>query len=121
MVLARALNTTPIALLFARPLEGDSIEILPGVIGSKTSALQWFSGKADKPSSQICDDPDEYRGNLEPIQAARKLAELEEHKFTLMRVFSDRSADKWDKASNLVPEITRIQREIDKLRGTDGG
>jgi len=122
MVLARALNTTPIALLYPRPLSGDSIEILPGVKGSKTFALQWFSGEADTQSPWICDDPGEYRGNLEPVEAARKVSELEEQKFTLMKVFSGRSEDKWDEASNVVPEITRIQREIDKLRGRpDGG
>jgi hypothetical protein len=37
-----------------------------------------------------------------------------------MRAFSGRSGDKWDEASNVAPEITRIQREIDKLRGSDG-
>jgi transcriptional regulator with XRE-family HTH domain len=121
MALARALNTTPIALLYPDPLSGDSIEILPGVKGSKTFALQWFSGEADTPSPWICDDPDEYRGNLEPVEAARKVSELEEQKFTLMKMFSGRSEDKWDEASNVVPEITRIQREIDKLRGADGG
>ena len=40
-----------------RPLEGDSIEVLPGFSGSKTFALQWFSGEADNPFPEICDDP----------------------------------------------------------------
>ena len=38
-----------------------------------------------------------------------------------MKVFSRRDADKWRRGCDVVPEITRIQREIDKLRGTDGG
>jgi hypothetical protein len=121
MVLARALNTTPIALLYPRPLSGDSIEMLPGSKASKTVALQWFSGEVDVPSPWVCDNPDEYRANLEPVEAARKVSELEQQKFTLMKVFSGRSEDKWDEASNVVPEISRIQREIDRLRGTDGG
>jgi hypothetical protein len=77
MVLARALNTTPIALLYPRPLSGDSIKILPDVTGTKTFALQWFSGEVDKPLPQICDDRDEYRRNIEPIEAARTVSELE--------------------------------------------
>ena len=39
MVLARALNTPPIALLYPRPLSGESIDILPGVPGTKTFTL----------------------------------------------------------------------------------
>jgi hypothetical protein len=77
MVLARALNTTPIALLYPRPLSGDSIKILPDVTGTKTFALQWFSDEVDKPLPQICDDRDEYRRNIEPIEAARTVSELE--------------------------------------------
>ncbi len=122
MVLARALNTTPIALLYPAPLSGNSIEVLPNVNGSKTFALQWFSGEVETPSPEVCDDPDRYRDNLAPVEAARKVSELENQKLTLMKVFSGRSEDKWDEASKVVPEITRIQREIDRLRGTaDGG
>ena len=121
MVLARALNTTPIALLYPDPLSNDSIEMLPGWKASKTVALQWFSGEVDVPSPSVCDDSDEYRGNLEAIVAARRVSELEEQKLTLMKVFQGRSADKWDKAKKAVPMITEIQREIDKLRGIDGG
>jgi hypothetical protein len=123
LVLARALNTAPIALLYPDPLSGDSIEILPkGVTGSKTFALQWFSGEVDTPNQWICDDDEAYRANLEPVQTARRISELEEQKLTLMKVFQGRSEDKWDEAAKAVPEITRIQREIDKLKGTtDGG
>ncbi len=121
MVLARALNTAPIALLYPDPLSGDSIEMLPGSMASKMVALQWFSGEVDVPSAWVCDDPDEYRSNLEPVEAARKVSDLEGRKLTLMKVFQGRDSGKWDEATDVVPEITRIQREIDKLRGTDGG
>jgi hypothetical protein len=122
IVLARALNTTPIALLYPDPLDGESIEILPALKPtSKTVALQWFSGEIDTPSDWVCDDADEYRANMQPIQAARRISELEEQKLTLMRVFSGRGKGKLSAAAEAVPEITRIQQEIDKLRGSDGG
>ena len=119
MMLARALNTTPIALLYPDPLRADSIEILPGVKGSRTVGLQWFSGEADTPWPDLCDDADQYRGNLKPLEDARRISELEEQKFTLMKVFADRS--ELDERRKAAPLIAEIQREIDKLKGTDGG
>ena len=119
IMLARALNTTPIALLHPDPLSDDSIEVLPGVKASKTVALQWFSGEIDTPLPWICDDADEYQGNLKPVEDARRISELVEQKITLMNVFAERrTADERRKA---VPLINDIQREIDKLRGTAGG
>jgi transcriptional regulator with XRE-family HTH domain len=119
MILARALNTAPIALLYPDPLSAESIELLPGLQASRTVALQWFSGEVDIPSSFVCDDPDEYRANLHPIEVARRISELESQKIALVTVFTERTdADTRKKA---IPEITRVQREIDKLRGVDGG
>jgi hypothetical protein len=119
MILARALSTAPIALLYPDPLDDGSIEILPGVEGTKTVGLQWFSGEADTPAPWICDDPDEYRGNLKPVADARRISELVSQKLMLMKVFTERT-DK-DTREGAIPEIARIQREIDRLRGTDGG
>ena len=121
MVLARALNTAPVALLYPDLLGSDSIEFLPDAKGSEIVALQWFSGEVDTPSPWVCDDPEEYRANLKPLQDARRISELEERKFTLMRVFSDRGGEKWSRAREAGPLIAEIQQEIDKLRGTDGG
>lgn len=119
MILARALNTAPIALLYPDPLDDDSIEILPGLQGSKTVGLQWFSGESDPPAPGICDDADEYRGNLKRVADARRVSDLVSQKVMLMKVFIERT-DK-DTREGAIPEITRIQHEIDRLRGTDGG
>lgn len=122
MILARALNTAPIALLYPEPLSAESIELLPGLQASMTVALQWFSGEVDIPSSFVCDDPDEYRANLNAVQVARRVSELESQKFALAKVFTERT-DK-ETREKAIPEISRIQREIDneidKLRGSDG-
>ena len=119
IILARALNTTPIALLYPDPPSEETVELFPGLQASRTVALQWFSGEVDVPSSFVCDDPEEYRANLQPLQVARRISELESQKIALMKVFTERT----DKGTveKAIPDITRIQREIDRLRGDDGG
>jgi len=52
---------------------------------------KWFSGEADTPWPDLCDDADQYRGNLKPLEDARQILELEEQQFTLMKVATDRS------------------------------
>jgi hypothetical protein len=55
MVLARALNVAPVALLYPGPYDGD-IEMLPDVAQSETFALQWFSGLVGIPRPEIADE-----------------------------------------------------------------
>ncbi len=121
MVLARALNTAPITLLFGPdPLCDDSIEILPGFPGPRTVGLQWFSGEIAAPSALICDDPDEYRRNLKPVTDARRISELAEQKSALMRAFLAHGADRREKeAAKVAPLLAGIQQEIDKLTGAE--
>jgi hypothetical protein len=38
-----------------------------------------------------------------------------------MEVFDERSQEKWAKAAKVMPVITDLQRQIDELRGADGG
>jgi hypothetical protein len=120
IVLARALNTTPIALLYPDPLSDESIKMLPisGVTASEAFALQWFSGLVDVPSPLVCDDSGMYLGNLKPLQTARQIWELDEQKAALMKEgLGKRGQEKRD----ILYAIADIQRQIDRLRGTDGG
>jgi len=45
----------------------------PGVNGSRTVVLQWFSGEADTPWPDLCDDADQCRGNLKPLEDDRRI------------------------------------------------
>lgn len=116
MVLARALNTTPIALLFPDP-DGE-IEILPGVKSDQGFALQWFSGFVDVPSlggDQLCDDKKAYAENLRPIELAREVWELREQKAALMR--EGLVSKSQDEKRVILREVADINRKIRKLKG----
>jgi hypothetical protein len=46
LVLAAALDTTPVALMYPKPTDevGSAVEVLPGVESTEFQAAQWFSG-----------------------------------------------------------------------------
>ena len=46
VVLAMALNTAPVALIYPGPY-GEDVEITPGAKMSKIAAVEWFSGIID--------------------------------------------------------------------------
>ncbi|ORV63466.1 helix-turn-helix domain-containing protein [Mycobacterium fragae] len=120
VVLARALNTTPIALLYPDPVSDDEIKMLPTADVSVSSgfALQWFSGLVDVPTDFICDDAAEYLANLKPVETARQIWELDGQKAALMKEGLDKSGKE---KREILLAIAQVQRQIDKLRGTDGG
>ena len=120
VVLARALNTTPIALLYPDPVSDDPIKMLPtaGVTANSRFALQWFSGFVDVPLDFICDDGAEYLANLKPIETPREIWELDEQKVALMKEGLDMSGKE---KREILLAIADVQRQIDKLRGSDGG
>jgi hypothetical protein len=111
MALARALDTAPIALLYPAPL-AETVEVLPGVEATKTVAMEWFSGEVRSPWPWICDDPHEYRRNLQPIERARERSELESRKVALMRADIGNSGEE---RSRYYDALADIQRRIDAL------
>jgi hypothetical protein len=76
LVLAAALNTTPIALMY--PDSSDEpdnvVEVLPGIRVSGFQAAQWFSGHRNKfPDGAIEADPDT---DADAAESARRRAAL---------------------------------------------
>lgn len=116
MVLAVALNTAPITLLYPPPL-GETVDVLPGVEAPKTVALEWFSGEVASPWPWICDDVDAYRRNLQPIERARERSELESRKIALMRAEIGGSVED---RSRYADAIADLQRRIDALTDDRG-
>lgn len=106
VVLAAALNTAPIALLYPEPYD-DVTEYLPGVDTSEWLALQWFSGLFV--SWEVYANRDEYRRNMWALVTARKVDELEDRRDRL-RALADPAVH---------DTVAEIQREIDELRGSD--
>lgn len=89
-VLAAALNTAPIALLYPGPYD-RRIEVLPGVDWpQEIDAVQWFSGISGHGWTDLGDLPDgpgaagkasshsrkEYQKNIRDLQRWRKLLDL---------------------------------------------
>jgi transcriptional regulator with XRE-family HTH domain len=87
-VLAAALNTAPIALLYPPPFFDTEVEVLPGVKVNKLAAIEEFS--SDYPGrteswirGEIRGDDaakDEYLRNTEPLRRERWIRRLEDER-----------------------------------------
>lgn len=136
VILAVALNTTPIALMYPGPYR-ETIQAMPNLEVPGIWAVQWFSGKIHTTSDRpFADDgefiqapnPDEYNNNLRRLQRAYQMWDLDERRKALRvqlevqryRKRHGRDVDD-DEISHLVDDIADIQRRIDELRGQDGG
>jgi transcriptional regulator with XRE-family HTH domain len=107
-MLARALNTAPVALLHPGPYDGI-VEVLPGIEVSEMRAAQWFSGLLSGPTDDVFrlfDNRAGYNRNLRRLRLAREIWELDEDKIALMTA---------DDRSQLTDELAQLQRRIDKL------
>jgi hypothetical protein len=71
VVLAAALETAPIALLYPPPYRED-VEVLPGQTKQKITAVQEFSGFIDEPEVA----KPEFAQNVFALARARRIAEL---------------------------------------------
>jgi transcriptional regulator with XRE-family HTH domain len=79
MLLARALNTSPVLLVFPPPYFGAPVEVLPNVTeAERIAAVDWFSGKGRLVGAEAyCDDIGAYLGNLRALDGARRIQELD--------------------------------------------
>ncbi|ADT97888.1 hypothetical protein [Mycolicibacterium gilvum] len=119
MVLARALDTAPVLLLFPPPL-ADSVEMLPGDKRSKWAAAEWFSGRiSEQAAFFMSGDDDELARNLQPLRAADRIAELEQRRNRLMVVIG--LVDDRTTRQVLVDDLAELHAEITRLAEHDGG
>ncbi|WCS17528.1 hypothetical protein MML61_22455 [Mycobacterium marinum] len=81
-VLAAALNTAPVALLYPGPNYNEHIEVLPRIADRKIEAVQWFSGIRDH---GFTDSPDgaqsarlrnEYQDHIRELRLWRELLDV---------------------------------------------
>lgn len=82
LVIAAALRTSPVALLYPGPYDHE-IEVLPDKFATELEAAEWFSGLARHAFTDSADDPrqsaqlrEEYRRNLQQLQNWRQLEDL---------------------------------------------
>lgn len=111
-VLARALDTAPIALLYPPPYH-EEVEMLPGVEVTSWSAAQWFSGATEGGKGPvIADDAEGYRRNLAPLRVAAKISALDGRKRRLLSLLDE---TKPKPGSLLFFEVEDVQQEIHDL------
>ncbi|WP_204806464.1 helix-turn-helix domain-containing protein [Mycobacterium riyadhense] len=82
LILAAALNTAPVALLFPGPDYNAPIEVLPGVQEREIEAVQWFSGIRDHGFTDSSDGAqsarlrNEYRDHIRELRLWRELLDV---------------------------------------------
>jgi transcriptional regulator with XRE-family HTH domain len=117
IILARALDTAPVALVCPPPYQGE-IEVLPGVSSTSWSAAEWFSGMNNGGTrSGFADDVAAYDHNLAPLGAAARISELTTRKLRLMEALVD--ADEAVQAA-MLDAIDGVQDDIDRLTDAPG-
>jgi len=119
-VLARALNTTPVALLYPDPINGETM-MLPKVEAGQGFALQWFSGHVDATAVSeraVCNDAAAYNKNLRRIEIARAIWELNDQRAELMKAREGLSGA--DQRDYLIA-MAELTRQIKKLKESDDG
>lgn len=120
VVLARALNTTPVALVYPGPYD-DIIDVSPGSPALQLWAAQWFSGltETDPWPGSPEDDEADYERNLRGLRTTRKVAELGNRK-TRLRTLLGPATDDAERAA-IFDQIDDIQRQIDDLTDKAAG
>lgn len=126
MVLALALNTAPIALLYPEPYT-EMIQVLPGteVEFTKIYAVQWFSGLSSSVDSDgvgnqivtnLLDATATYDNTLALRRArkAQRLDELRARNETRLRLRRENNAPA-EEIAELMSEIEELEQERDKL------
>jgi len=116
-ILARALDTAPVALLYPPPYQGG-IEVLPGQSSTSWSAAEWFSGMSDGAERvALADDVEAYARNLAPLRAAARISGLTTRKQRLMDAIV--GADEAVQAA-MLDAINGVQDDIDRLTDAAG-
>lgn len=131
VILAAALDTVPIALIYPGPYGGD-VRVLPDLSAPQIWAVRWFAGELRTISDVPFDDngryvqvpqPLQYDNNIRRLERARKAAELHERKAAMRRHLNQLHQQKTAGVHGITDEdirtavdaIADYQREIDNL------
>ncbi len=117
VILARALDTAPVALLYPAPYQGE-IDVLPGESSTTWSAAEWFSGINDGGArTPFADDVEAHERNVAPLRAAARISELKTRKQRLMDALV--GADEAVQVA-MLDAINGVQDDIDRLSNGAG-
>lgn len=116
IVLAAALNTAPITLIYPGPYAvTDRVELLPDVNARMISAAQWFAGRGDDYG-----DPD--NGNMEAFAEALTVLDLMDKRNALLSLLSEDGSVPIKSESErelIIAQVADYQRQIITLGGGD--
>jgi hypothetical protein len=128
IVLAAALNTAPVALVFPGPYDAD-IQLLPkeGQLWKAIWAVEWFSGLMDGATVlSVSDDLAEYDQNLARLRLAREVWELDGRKWGLLhQIQESHNSDDPDRklteaqVSEIYAEVGRLQQRAAELMSSE--
>lgn len=118
-VLAYALGTSPVGLLFPPPYDDEQIDLLPGWSTTKLVALEAFCGKSPEVNRLV--DMETMR----PLRRAREVAILEDQKRWILIQLDETSKAEGLPESyrrSLHAELERLAKQIADVRAEqDGG
>jgi hypothetical protein len=134
IMLAVALNTTPVALRYPGPDYTEDVQVMPNLNLPEIWAVQWFSGLvhsiSDVPFTEDgqlvqMPNPDEYYKNLRRLDRARQMRDLDERRKDALRELGRRRALKRggpkevsdEEISGLVEVAEEYNRRIEELNG----
>ncbi|WP_156673180.1 helix-turn-helix transcriptional regulator [Mycobacterium sp. E3251] len=115
VILARALDTAPIMLLYPPPYD-EFIDARPEESRPKLVAIQGFSGEVGDDYST------EYLDNVEPLRRARQIDELEWRRRRLLGdLDSSPARSDTQYAMQLQSQLDWVTKQLSQLKGEDGG
>ncbi|MDZ7884753.1 MAG: helix-turn-helix transcriptional regulator [Mycobacterium sp.] len=125
IVLAVALDTAPVMLLFPGPYGSDDQNgrVLPDMVMTKFDAAQWVSGLLDRPTPAPGTNFFQYRANLKALREARIIDELKVRQTSLLRVLADYEGDDSREAEairhTLTQQLAAISDDIARSEGEE--
>lgn len=116
IVLAAALNTSPVALAYPGPYN-QQVEILPGKETTEYDAAQWFSGngywRLIQPADEELESAKQWGDSLDALHGWRRLYDFEMQKARLMA-----QAD-FERTGPLIESLDNAIRDIQRRLGID--
>ena len=133
LVIAAALDTAPVCLVFPGPYRND-VQIFPESVDfPELLAAQWFSGLAwaisdipfndEAPVMRVSRDINAYERNLLRLRSAREQLELEERRNALWRKLRFYEATQGDpgERAQLIDAIADLEQRIQKIEAENDG
>ncbi len=135
VILAEALETAPIVLLYPGPYLEKMIKPCPESIDiPEILAVEWFTGEmrpssqlpisADDDTSMMVVDAGKYWENTHRLRIARRVRDLDSRRKNALREIALASAEGSDEeeVAGLIAVAESLKRQIDQIQGSpDGG